>query len=52
VRNAVLQVRIIGGCGGGGGGGADDGVAIKAEMICGRGRGAGSVYSISCDDLI
>jgi hypothetical protein len=48
VRNAVLQVRIIGGCGGG----ADDGVAIKAEMICGRGRGAGSVYSISCDDLI
>jgi hypothetical protein len=50
VRNAVLQVRIIGGCGGGGG--ADDGVAIKAEMICGRGRGAGSVYSISCDDLI
>lgn len=51
MRNAVLQVRIIGGCGGGGGG-ADDGVAIKAEMICGRGRGAGSVYSISCDDLI
>ena len=49
MRNAVLQVRIIGCCGGGG---TDDGVAIKAEMICGRGRGAGSVYSISCDDLI
>jgi hypothetical protein len=30
VRNAVLQVRIIGGCGGDT---DDDGAAIKAEMI-------------------
>lgn len=47
MRNAVLQVRIIGGCIA-----DDDGVDIKAEMISGRGRGGGNVYSISCDDII